>query len=67
MDTRELPGRKRELEEELNKVIQSAVDRFRKEAGVDVVAIDVNVFRVYSLAEEPPPRSIGSVMVTLDL
>ncbi|MCO7515710.1 hypothetical protein NJF44_10695 [Pseudomonas guariconensis] len=67
MDIRELPERKRALEDALRESIRSEIELFRSETGVDVAAVDVNVFRVHTAGEEAPPRSIGTVSVTLDL
>ena len=67
MDIRELPERKRALEDALRESIQAEIEIFRSETGIDVAAIDVNVFRVHAVGEEAPPRSIGTVNVTLDL
>lgn len=67
MDIRELPERKRSLEDALRESIRAEIEIFRSETGIDVAAIDVNVFRVHAVGEEAPPRSIGTVQVTLDL
>lgn len=67
MDIRDLPGRKRPLEDAIRDSIRSEIELFRNETGIDVAAIDVNVFRVHAGGEEAPPRSIGTVNVTLDL
>lgn len=66
MDIRDLPERKRALESAIRDSVRSEIELFRSETGIDVAAIDVNVFRVYAAGEEAPPRSIGTVNVTLD-
>ena len=67
MEIRDLPQRKRALEEAIRGSVRSEVEKFRRETGIDVAAIDVNVFRVHAVDETAPPRSIGTVSVTLDL
>ncbi|MBF8720500.1 hypothetical protein [Pseudomonas guariconensis] len=67
MDIRDLPGRKRALEHSIRESIRSEIELFRSETGIDVAAIDVSVFRAHAVDEEAPPRSIGTVNVTLDL
>ncbi len=67
MDIRDLPGRKRALEDAIRESIRSEIELFRSETGIDVAAIDVNLFRVHAVGEEVPPRSIGTVNVSLDL
>ena len=67
MDIQEFQDRKRLLQAELAEVIQQAVTKFKADTGVNVLAIEVNVYRCHRIDEPVPDSTVGTVSVQTDL
>lgn len=67
MDIRKFQNRKRSLEAELAEALQQVISKFKADTGVNVLAVDVNVYRFHCIDEPTPDSTVGTVSVQTDL